>query len=86
MSDVTITLRFLAGFAQHAPEMAAKVSLTETQSGDLPVQPVFQKYFRFFLTQIIGLSPPSHPPQGAYRDRHGRWDGMRWTRQRRRAR
>ena len=25
------------------------------------------------------------PLQGAYRDRHGRWDGMRWTRQRRRA-
>jgi len=23
------------------------------------------------------------PQRGAYRDRHGRWDGMRWTRQRR---
>jgi hypothetical protein len=28
---------------------------------------------------------PSCPERGAYRDRHGRWDGMRWTRQRRRA-
>jgi hypothetical protein len=24
----------------------------------------------------------SRPARGAYRDRHGRWDGMRWTRQR----
>jgi len=37
------------------------------------VQPPFEKYFRFHLTQITGLSPaiPSH--RGAFRDRHGRW-------------
>src|ERR1700738_2250896 len=29
--------------------------------------------------------PSSHPDRGAYRDRHGRRSGMRWTRQRRRA-
>jgi hypothetical protein len=26
---------------------------------------------------------PSRPARGAYRDRHGRWAGMRWTRKRR---
>jgi hypothetical protein len=25
---------------------------------------------------------PSRPERGAYHDRHGRWGGMRWTRQR----
>ena len=47
----------------------------------------FSKIFSF-------PSDPNHlfiphrliPQRGAYRDRHGRWDGMRWTRQRRRAR
>ena len=41
-----------------------------------------KKYFCFHPTQIIGLLCASHPSQGAYRDRHGRWDGMRWTRRR----
>src|SRR4051812_30892734 len=27
--------------------------------------------------------PPSRPARGAYRDRHGRWAGLRWTRKRR---
>src|SRR6266436_5453644 len=31
----------------------------------------------------VATSDSSHPSRGAYRDRHGRWDGMRWTRQRR---
>jgi hypothetical protein len=50
----------------------------------LAVQSPLAKIFRFSLD-------PNHPhisrrliPQrGAYRDRHGRWDEMRWTRQRR---
>ncbi len=28
-------------------------------------------------------SAPSRPARGAYRDRHGRWVGLRWTRKRR---
>jgi len=39
---------------------------------DLPVQPRLQKYFGFLLTQITGLSSPSRPKRGAFRDRHGR--------------
>ena len=44
------------------------------------VQSQFQKYSRSHLTQITSTSPavPSHP-QGAFRDRHGRGCGMRWT-------
>src|SRR6266702_8227419 len=37
--------------------------------------------FRFALTpnQTYKFAVPSSS-RGAYRDRHGRWDGMRWTR------
>jgi len=47
-----------------------------------PVQFHLQKYSSSCLTQITSISPavPSH--RGAFRDRHGRWNGMRWTRQR----
>jgi hypothetical protein len=45
----------------------------------------FQKFLltpnpnHFFISAVSSLN------EGAYRGRHGRWDGMRWTRQRRRA-
>jgi hypothetical protein len=53
------------------------------QISDLPVQPSLQKDFCFLLTQIIGLiSVIPCPPRGAFRDRHERWRGMRWTRMR----
>ncbi len=48
-----------------------------------PVQPCSQKYTCFRLPQISAItSAVSSPQRGAYRDRHGRRDGMRWTRQR----
>jgi hypothetical protein len=47
---------------------------------DLPVQPRLQKYFGFLPTQITGLLALSRPKRGAFRDRHGRWSGMQWTR------
>jgi hypothetical protein len=34
------------------------------------------------LVETALLIPPSHPTQGAYRDRHERGVRMRWTRQR----
>jgi hypothetical protein len=34
------------------------------------------------LVETDLLIPPSHPARGAYHDRHERWGGMRWTRQR----
>jgi hypothetical protein len=40
-----------------------------------PVQPHFQKHFRFHLTQIISTTLAIPPPRGAYRDRHGRGEG-----------
>jgi hypothetical protein len=46
--------------------------LAEGQISHLPVQPRLQKYFGFLLTQITGLSSPSRPIRGAFRDRHGR--------------
>jgi hypothetical protein len=47
----------------------------------LPVQSPWQKYSGSLLTQITStsLAIPAHT-QGAFRDRHGRRAGMRWTR------
>ncbi len=51
---------------------------------DFSVQPSCEKYSASLTTQINLInSAVSSPTRGAYRDRHGRWDGMRWTRQRR---
>jgi hypothetical protein len=49
----------------------------------LPVQPTSQKYFCSHLAQITSLSAaiPAHT-QGAFRDRHERRAGMRWTQMR----
>jgi hypothetical protein len=38
--------------------------LPDGLSGDLPVQPLLQKYFRFRLTQITSYPSPSHPTEG----------------------
>jgi len=50
---------------------------------EFPVQPFREKYFASRLPQItsIVVAIPSH--KGAFRDRHERWCGMRWTQQRR---
>src|SRR5436190_1205925 len=52
-----------------------------TDRSEIPVQPSREKYFASPNTQIKLIVSLSHPARGAYRDRHGRWDGMRWTRQ-----
>jgi len=49
------------------------------------VQSRRQKDSCFRSPQIKSTTAPSRPERGAYRDRHVRWAGMRWTRQRRRA-
>src|SRR6267378_5749007 len=48
-----------------------------------PVQSCRKKEIasRFPQIKSITVAIPSH--RGAFRDRHGRWCGMRWTRQRR---
>jgi hypothetical protein len=43
------------------------------------VQRNAQKFSAFLPGQIICVLASSHPARGADRDRHGRWDGMRWT-------
>jgi hypothetical protein len=48
----------------------------------LRVHPFAQKYSASRLPQITGTTFAFHPARGAYRDRHGRWGGMRWTRER----
>ncbi len=50
----------------------------------LPVQSPLQKIFACHVGQINSTSfSRLVPTRGAFRDRHGRWNGMRWTRQRR---
>jgi hypothetical protein len=45
------------------------------------VQSLSQKYSGSLLTQITSISIASRPDtKGAFRDRHERWAGMRWTR------
>ena len=54
--------------------------------GDLACPAPIRKISRFsFEPNHRPLARRPAPDRGAYRDRHGRWDGMRWTRQRRRA-
>jgi hypothetical protein len=50
-----------------------------------PVQPQPQKYSCFRLPQISSRTRPFHPSTRGVGHRHERWDGMRWTRQCRRA-
>jgi hypothetical protein len=51
-----------------------------------PVQPCFQKQFASHLTQITSSSRAIPFRRRGVGHRHERWGGMRWTRQRRRAR
>src|SRR5882672_8956607 len=54
-----------------------------SSSIDFAVQSPLQKYFASPVGQIISTnSRHPVPRRGAYHDRHERWDGMRWTRQR----
>jgi hypothetical protein len=59
------------------PDLSSRISLF------LPVQSHSRKYFRFRLTQISSVMPPSRPTKGAYRDRHGRGAGCDGRRQHR---
>ena len=59
--------------------------LPDGQIADPPVQPFLQKYSGFLFTQITSTSIAIPHRVGAYRDRHERWCGMRWTRHVRRA-
>jgi hypothetical protein len=49
----------------------------------LSVQSGLKKYFHFLPTQITHISASSCPLMRGVGHRHERWDGMRWTRQRR---
>jgi hypothetical protein len=53
--------------------------LAEKKVSGITVEPRQQKYSASLSTQITGSLRASRPARGAYRDRHGRWDGMRWT-------
>jgi hypothetical protein len=43
------------------------------------VNPIFEKYSDFQKYQITSYCRRPVPHRGAFRDRHGRWSGMRWT-------
>jgi hypothetical protein len=71
------------GFSQTAQFIEAPHGdLPDGLSAGFPVQPFPQKYSTSRAPQIktISIDVPAH--RGAFRDRHKRWAGMRWTRQR----
>jgi hypothetical protein len=78
----------LASPGERCTACGTRENLLSTLSGDLPVghfcvESPLQKYFASPVGQIISThSRHPTPPQGAYRDRHGRGVRMRWTRQR----
>ena len=65
------------------PPPILRTDLRDGLSGQFRVQCPRQKYSAFPVGQIISTSSRHPVPRrGAYHDRHERWDGMRWTRQR----
>jgi hypothetical protein len=72
-----------AGFTAIAERLRQKTDFFKRIRLFLAVQSPLQKYFASPVGQIISTnSRHPTPPQGAYRDRHGRGVRMRWTRQR----
>jgi hypothetical protein len=49
------------------------------KSVKLPSSPISKNFSLRSLVETALLIPPSRPDRGAFRDRHGRWCGMRWT-------
>ena len=75
-------MREFSFFIQDDGEVVARPPdfLPDGQITDTPVQPFLQKYSGSLLTQISCLFlaiPAQH--RGAFRDRHERRVGMRWT-------
>jgi hypothetical protein len=67
--------------------LARSGQFIEPDQADLACPDHVKKIFRFpFQPKSPLYSRRLIPHEGAYRDRHERWDEMRWTRQRRRAR
>jgi hypothetical protein len=77
----------IPALVQGVPRRASKRRFVEPIQRDLPCPVPLRKIFLFPGTpnQFYKSLHPV-PPRGAYHDRHGRRDGMRWTRQHRRAR
>ena len=69
---------------QAHPSRARPHEFLQQLQGDSTCPASPRKIFRF-RRRANHLYPlaPSRPTRGAYRDRHGRWCGMRWTQQRR---
>jgi hypothetical protein len=49
---------------------------------DLPVVPMCRSSVKLCLTPNRIYIPSIPSRRGAFRDRHGRWNGMRWTQRR----
>src|SRR5882757_5620171 len=80
----SITARHTASRGKHRNRVTTwsytSFILPDGQISDLPVQPPLQKYSAFPVGQIISTSSPHPVPlRGAFRERHGRRGGMRWT-------
>ena len=61
--------------------VARKQKVSQSFQGDLPSHARKNNPLRARPKSVLELSP-SRPARGAYRDRHGRWAGLRWTRKR----
>jgi hypothetical protein len=67
----------------HERGSRGRVVICPTGSLLTPVSsPLCKNILLRHLVETDLLIPPSRPTRGAYRDRHGRRSGMRWTRQR----
>jgi hypothetical protein len=71
-----------AGFTAIAERLREKTDFFKRIKLFLAVQSHLQKYLPSPVGQIISTNSRHPTPPGAYRDRHGRGVGMRWTRQR----
>jgi hypothetical protein len=76
---ISVTVHLIS--TSRAAVVAGRLIVPDGQIGDLPVESLSQKYSGSLLTQITFISFASWPDtKGAFRDRHERRAGMRWTR------
>jgi hypothetical protein len=64
-------------------ELRAKTNFLKQIRLIPPVQPLREKHFPSRFPQIKSITPASRPTERGVGHRHERWDGRRWTRQRR---
>src|SRR3954453_1193334 len=68
-----------------AQASSAKTEFSRAKSMRFALYRLLDRKISLFIAgKSVAFVVPSCPARGALRDRHERWDGMRWPRQRRR--